>query len=225
MALEPDLTDRVARLLGEVAGPGDLDAVCSAVARGTGADGAGITLLMPDLTRVLIAASDANVRAIEQGQLDLGDGPCTDATLSGLPVDCPDLADPAEDRWPMLSHRLADRAIRAIAAVPIPGGSLDLYSYRPHGLEHLRPDDLTTVAAVLAVGLVDLRLPRLTAGQTASRAGINRATRMVMAALRLDADDALARLRARAMVRDVHLSEIAGDVLDGTEAAELTGAV
>ena len=224
MPIEPDLLATAATLLTHAADGTGLDHVCSVIASGLGADGAGLTLVMPDLSRALIAASDDNVRAIEQSQLDLGDGPCTDATETGLLVDCPDLAHPAEDRWPMLIHRLADLPIRAVVAVPLPGGSLDLYSGVPHGLDHLRPDDLSAVAATLTVGLVDLQLPRLTAAQTASRDGINTATRMVMAALDLDADDALARLRARALVRDVHLSDEAGDVLDGTETATLTDA-
>ena len=71
--------------------------------------------------------------AVEQLEVELGEGPCIDSIRLGHAVRVPDLADAAE-RYPAFAPRALEAGIRSIHALPMVGrgevvGSLDVMAY------------------------------------------------------------------------------------------------
>jgi GAF domain-containing protein len=81
-------------------------------------DGAGLMLVDPDLLLRNVAVSDERVNALEELQIEHGEGPCVDAYERKDLVDSADLA--SERRWPEFSPVAVQRGLRAVLACPIP---------------------------------------------------------------------------------------------------------
>lgn len=234
MASERDLQAIRELLAGGFVSVAELDEACRLAAGSLGADGLALTVSLPGTLRAVIGASSDTARLLEQAQLTVAEGPCTVAAWSGKPVFCADLADPAETRWSMLVRYVAELPVRAVTAVPLvlngglsggrTMGSLDAYSTRPHGLDHLDLDRLVGLSAVLSAAALRLRAPEAEAAGEAGKPweGVHQATGMVIAALGLTALDALDRLRARAFCEGRLLTEIAADVVSGAQPADLS---
>ena len=93
-------------------------------------DGAGVSLISPDLVPRFVASSDARALQHEQLQIDLQEGPCLTAYLTGEPVTVPALAD--EQRFPDFVAAARCAGLGAVFSFPLRHpdgqfGALDLY--------------------------------------------------------------------------------------------------
>lgn len=193
--------------------------VCSACVRGTGVDGGGVSVFSDHGIAVLVHASDAVSRRLDDLQFTLGQGPSVDAASTGLPVLVPDLADTDDeqtDRWPAFLAEVGDTGARALFAFPIRVGdialgTLDLYRRSPGALD---PGQVAIgLTAVEEVGS-SLLAPESSDGQTYPLT-VHRAAGMVMVQLGSSIEEALIRLRATAFAEGTPVTSVATDVLDG----------
>jgi len=223
---DPHLLTGLVAAVGRLDGPGGLEAACRSCAIALGIDGLAVTLASPDPDGPRLAASDAAGQTLEWLQVAVGEGPCVDATTSGQVVATADLTSPAETRWPTLVERHTTESIRAVTSVPMTAsgtvlGSLNLYSSRPNGLDHLTPAALRLVADAMTAAVLGsgprLRPPRALPDLVRELDGIVRvqqAAGLVAEALDVPLAAAEQRLRDRAARSGRTLRQTAGDVVE-----------
>lgn len=194
--------------------------------------GAGLSLFN-DVFRVPLGANDEPATLAERLQFTQGEGPCLDATRSGRIVVA--RREQIERRWPMFADALFRRTpYRSIIAVPLPlaaelTGALDLYLTESDAVRAVSVADVSVVtdhvvdALMIAQAIsgkqasVEESEPALMHGPAArSRTTVWLAMGMIMTVLGVDAQDALARLRAFAFSHDALLDDIAGALVYGT---------
>jgi hypothetical protein len=187
-------------------------------------------LLDGDGMPVPLAASCERAARVMELQTTLGEGPSLLAAETGTPVLATDLADgPDAARWPVFAPLVAATGVRALYAMPLGCdpccvGTLDLCRETPGALS---PRDLRAtrlLAELVTVALTTLQLgaedddladPRAgwLGGMAAGQDSVYQAVGMIMARLRIAADEALARLRAYAFARGRSLPEAARDIV------------
>jgi hypothetical protein len=193
--------------------------------------GASVSLCVGGLP-LRIGASDEAAAGMAELQTTLGDGPCLYAAGIAAPVLAPDLtAVPAVLRWPVFAHQATAAGVRAVTSIPLGVepvcvGTLDLYGAEPGGLDGGDLHTALVLAGVLTSALV--ALPRAQegaeegtdppgggglSGLTADHDQIHRAVGMVMAQLRVPADEALDRLRGYAFARGRTVLDVAHDLV------------
>jgi hypothetical protein len=193
--------------------------LCLASASLLDADGAAITLAYTRAERVTLCATDDTSARLEDLQDVLGQGPGQDAYRSGEMVVAP-MDETANRRWPQFagSARAAAGPV-TMYAIPIRPdsqvlGVLTLYQAEPRPLSYDVPE---TQFVADALGVALLRDPgshtEAGSGPWASRAQVHQATGIVVAQLRIGAEDALALLRAHAYAHDTSLNAIAAQVI------------
>jgi ANTAR domain-containing protein/GAF domain-containing protein len=203
--------------------------ICDACVDGLDVDGAALSLLTASVARQTLHATDATAALLEELQLTLNEGACIEAATTGSPVLVVDLRDAAEvARWPAFARAVLEQtAVRALYCLPLQWGSinlgvLDLYRCEPGGLSDEQRDDALAAADTAALMVLTLRTdPGEPDGHTASwlepsvanRVEIHQATGMVIAQLRVDAADALARMRAHAFSHERLLIDVARDIV------------
>ncbi|MEU0194817.1 GAF and ANTAR domain-containing protein [Streptomyces afghaniensis] len=192
-----DLTDRAVR---EVPGA----AACSITVRRGG--------------RLLtLAGSDGLPSGLDQRQYENGSGPCVEAAETGVEQYAPDLAE--ESRWPAYTRYALETGVRSVLAVPLAvegetGAALNYYGERPGVLGTGR--DTARTFAARAGGAIDVALRIEHQRQSAadvrtallSRSVIDQAIGILMARERIDARDALERLRRASQHRNVKLRDL-----------------
>ncbi len=187
-------------------------------------DGAGI--LVADEQNMLryLAASDGAGRELERTEAEAGEGPCTEAYISGAVVTSDDVA--SEDvRWPVLSRAMADQPVRAVLGTPVriggvPVGTLDVYRERPHAWDDSEVTALARYAEVVATTMTSA-VQAHTAGELASqlqyaldyRVVIERAVGFLMARQDVDPVAAFNVLRDAARSRRTKIGDVAEHVL------------
>ncbi|GAA1583878.1 GAF domain-containing protein [Kribbella sancticallisti] len=195
------------------------DRLCEAGRVILGANGAWITVQDGTAQRLPLSFTDQVATGLEDLQDVVGQGPCHDAYLHGRPI-VMTVDDQPDPRWPEFSRAAWHEVGRVtVHAFPMrPGetvlGVLGLYST---GTD-LAESDATAQFLADAIGAALLRdpVPGLGSGEDgmwSARAEVHQATGMVIAQLRIPADDALAILRAHAYAHDTTLTEIAGLVI------------
>jgi hypothetical protein len=198
--------------------------ICRACVEGLDIDGAAISLFAASLPRETLYASDMTAELLEDLQFSLGEGPCMEAAVTGVPVLVSDINDTTDtSRWPIYAAAVAERAsARAIFALPLQWGStnlgvLDLYRLQPGFLSRVESDDVISVANMATLMLLGLRTDpgdeQAWDPTWGRRAEIHQATGMVLAQLDLSATDAFARLRAYAFLEHRLLGDVARDVV------------
>jgi hypothetical protein len=185
-------------------------------------DGGGISVISSRGTPVVVHATDAVSRAVEELQFMVGQGPAVDALATGVPVLADDLsrAGAADDgHWAAFRDEADSLGVAALFAFPIvvgsvPLGSLDLYRRTPGTL---RPDQVSRgLETVDAMGGSLLASDAPTADDpTAYPMTVHRAAGMVMVQLGTSIDEALVRLRATAYAESTTVTTVALDVLEG----------
>jgi hypothetical protein len=86
-----------------------------------------VSIVDGDGARDLLYASDEAAAVIERLQLTLGEGPCVDASSTGIPVLVADLSDPRDvvaHRWAVSRNEAMRTGARAIFAFPIRIGAI-----------------------------------------------------------------------------------------------------
>jgi hypothetical protein len=194
--------------------------LCEACRFLLGADSAAITIENTHLTRLTLAATDELAARLEDLQDVLGQGPSRDAFLSGTAVVVIP-GDELELKWPLFTEARRELAATAsIFALPMrPSetvfGVLTLIRQDRGSLT----EDLSTAQFLSdAVGAALIKDPLPYAdfaenGPWSQRSQIHQATGMVAAQLRVDAEDAMALLRAHAYAHDEDLLGVALRVL------------
>lgn len=187
-------------------------------------DGAGI--LINDEQDVLrfVASTDGPGRMLEQTEAEAGEGPCTEAFISGAVVTSRDVT-VETDRWPVLAAAMSTQPIRAVLGTPVriggvPVGTLDVYRERAHDWDDSEVTALARYAEVIATTLT-AAVQAHTAGELARqlqyaldyRVVIERAVGYLMARESLDPVAAFNSLRTAARSRRTKVGEVAEHVL------------
>jgi hypothetical protein len=174
----------------------------------------------------MLAGAGRHARTVTTLQMELGEGPCLQAHISGVPVFLPDLRVENANRWPTFTAAALAVGVQAEFSLPLsvlPGGigTLDLCRDKPGMLsgEHLADAMITADIARDAVlyqqyAPGDADLAGLLATGGADRIVIHQATGMIAAQLDETTSNALARLRAAAFANGRSMYKIAQDVVE-----------
>jgi len=200
-----------------------LEEVVGACVEVFGVTGSG--LMLSDDRSVLryAVATDGPARALEEVQLDSGDGPCVQAFVRDTLVVTADLA--ADERWPAVAERVGPLGIHGMIGVPVhlggvPVGSLDVYLDRPHHWELAEQRALSGYAEV-AASLTEASLAAQQAGELAQqltyaldhRVPIERGIGYLMARDRTGHAEAFDRLRRASRNSRRRIGEVAEELL------------
>lgn len=159
---------------------------------------------------VVLAATDARARQLEELQFALDEGPCVEASRGDRPVLHPELTATGSVRWPRYGVAALDAGVHALFAFPLRVGAvrigvLDLYRDTPGALEAPDLADGLAFADAAIVLLLYLQGHPGPNGERAAltgpidgRAEVHQATGMIAIQLGVSLTDALLRLRAYA---------------------------
>ena len=216
------LLSRLARLIAPHAGERPLatrlgEACCELL----GADGVSITVESATPNRVTLCATDWISLRLEELQDTVSQGPCWDAYLMGTPQTTV-LDAVADRRWPEFAPAArAAVGVRTIYGLPMRPheqvlGTLSIHRGGSGGLRDSMEAALFLADTVGAALLVDPQSLNEAnePGPWAGRAHIHQATGMVIAQLRIPAEDALAILRAHAFAENSTLTRVAQQVIN-----------
>lgn len=214
------------------AGAPMLTRLCEVAVRELRMSGAVVSLMTPvhrapDQSGTIAAASSDRARSVDELEFSLGEGPGTDAFLGSRPVLTADL-ERAFDRWPGYVPAALDAGVRATFAFPM------LIGAARFGVVHLHcsrartlTDHDTSTSLMLTELATEIVLDTYApVGDHAPadvpllapdyrRDGIYQAQGMLMVALGVSLQEALARMRAHAFATDQELAAVAADILAG----------
>ena len=209
------------------AGAGELIArLCRFAVDEMALSGCALVLMSGRESSGMLAGAGRHASTVTGLQMELGEGPCLQAYVSGIPVFLPDLTADGANRWPAFAAAALAVGVHAEFSLPLTVGAsgigtLDLCRDRPGMLseEHLA-DALVTADiardAVLYQQYVpgDTSLTELLDTGGTDRIVIHQATGMIAAQLNDTTSNALARLRAAAFASGRPMHEIAEDVVE-----------
>jgi hypothetical protein len=205
--------------------PTVIDRVCAAAVSLLSLSGAGISLMADGQLRGSTGVSEPGIAAVQELQLELGEGPGVDAWTSDAPVLEADLADPDTERWPTFAQAAGRAGVGAVFALPLHVGAIRigvLMLYRacagPLDDEELAlglvvADAASQVVLAIQAGAPADRVHELLAGEPPHWAEVHQATGMVSVQLGVSMDEAFVRLRAHAFGGDRSLRDVAADVV------------
>jgi hypothetical protein len=222
--------DRVGMVLAAMASvdgdaPTVIDRVCVAAVALLSLSGAGISLMADGQLRGSAGVSEIGIAAVQELQLELGEGPGVDAWTSDAPVLEPDLAQQGTVRWPTFARAAELAGVRAVFAFPLHVGTirigvLMLYRDRPgplaadvRGLGLVLADVATQVVLAVQAGAPPDTVHDLLAGEPPHWAEVHQATGVVSVQLSVSMDEAFVRLRAHAFADGRSLRAVARDVV------------
>jgi GAF domain-containing protein len=184
----------------------------------------GLLLADHDGNLTALATTTPMMALVEDLEVTLGAGPCTDAYHHGRPVEETDLEGADHSRWLGFDSPALAAGVRAVFAFPLRVtdgsiGSLNLARLEPGALtgdQHLDAVALAGVVAQLLVTLpVDTAAGALELDDLVRhRAVVHQATGMVGAQFDVTMAVGLALLRARAFADDRSLDKVAADVVE-----------
>ncbi len=189
-------------------------------------DGVGILLRNDHGALDVATANTPEGRAVEALEIELGEGPCTEAMRSGLQVTEADLAQ-AEERYPRFVPRALAVGVRSIHALPMtvrvePIGSMDVIAREPRALsadELVSAQMLADVAIAYIVATRTLERTSTLAGQLQhaldSRVVLEQAKGVLAERHGISVSDAFNLLRHHARSTNTKLHTAALDVVEG----------
>lgn len=194
-------------------------------------DAAAISLVFDGASTGTLGSSGNDARALDELQFTVGEGPCLESVSLCAPVMVNDLADPAEQRWPVYGRAMLDLRIRGVYAMPVVVageyvGALDLFSALPIRLAAEQFAGAIAAAELAGIPVLDLLDADLHAAvsdpdssawtdlNALSRAEVSQATGMLVAQLGIEPAEALLRLRAHAYAAGRAATEVARDILE-----------
>ncbi|MGH8869658.1 MAG: GAF and ANTAR domain-containing protein [Actinomycetes bacterium] len=205
-----------------------VDRLCQLCVTELGVTGAGIALLTSTGALATVAASNPEMRQVDELQFTVGEGPCVEAFRSRGPVLEADLESASSARWPGFSPTAAKMGVRAVFALPLQVntvrlGALDLYRDVAGPLDESTLTDALILAEAATLALLELEDATshlegagLLDEPTLWRPEVHQATGRIMVQLGVSNQEALLRLRAHAFARDLSVTEVAREVLTGT---------
>lgn len=187
-------------------------------------------LLLTDQRGALrvVAASTEETKLLELFQLQADEGPCLDCFHTGRPVAVADLSAASEQRWPRFAAEARRTGFSSVHALPMRLrdeviGALNLFHTEPVALT---PESLAlaqALADVATIGLLQERVIRrgevpAEQLQTAlhSRILIEQAKGVIAERNGVEIADAFTLLRRAARDRNLRLSGLANDIVDGS---------
>ena len=199
------------------------DIAAFAVGAIPGAQGAGLTMLEDDRPQTVVASAPF-VKAIDDVQYGLGEGPCLLAVETRRTQTSGSLG--GEPRWPRFGPRVGRMGVHSVLSLPLllPDrvvGALNVYA-RPKDAftaEAVRVGELFAVPAAVSVhnAQVLAQTQRL-AGQLeqalTSRSVIDRAVGVLMSRSGGSPDEAFDRLRAMSQDQHLKLHQVAAALVD-----------
>ncbi|MEV4315505.1 GAF and ANTAR domain-containing protein [Actinocrispum sp. NPDC049592] len=212
-----------AALLHALHGTDPLGAVCRSCVRLVPVAGASVSMTGGRAQAEMLCSTDDLSARIEALQFTLGEGPTVDAFTAGRPVLVPDVPGAPAQAWPMFAQAMTGQAVGAIFAFPLQYGAisigmLSLYRERPGWLSGGDLAIALEIVDVAALALLNHRTGVLNGEQLAflprGREQIHQATGMLIAALGIPADQALARLRGHAFATGRLIDEVAHDIVN-----------
>jgi hypothetical protein len=200
-----------------------------AVARVLPVDGAGISMRVDPDRQLPLGASDPVSGLAERLQFTAGAGPCLQASAARQPVFV--VEEDMARRWPAFHDLLVDRTpYRGIVALPLRrglagAGAIDLYFRRDDDVPGLDVFAAMTVGDLVTAALAEAAVwsswneaegPQwLQSPSARRRARVWAAMSLTSLALDVEAEQALAVLRAQASARGRTVDDLAADVIDG----------
>ena len=196
--------------------------ICKQGIEGARVDGAGVTMIARDGTRLPVCSTDDLSTLVEELQVTLGQGPCVDATASQTPILVDDLADPREgvQRWPIFQDEALRAGVRGVFAFPLLVGSsslgtLDLYRRAPGPLDGSQLNHGLSAAEALGSTLLAQDSLGLAQEHMGTHMTVHRAAGMVMVQAGISIEEALVLLRATAYAEGTTVNKLAADVEEG----------
>lgn len=224
--------DRRRRILAEIGGPDSVVrandvalGICHFAVDRLAASGCAVTLMASPPSVEVLAIAGRHANEVAELQFTLGEGPCLDAFMTGVPSFAVDLANRG-GRWPVFAARAAELGVQAEFSLPMqlgaaPVGVLDLSCEEPgmlsdeHLADALTAAEIATDAVLLLQGASEgSELATLLEPAGLDRMEVHQATGMVSAQLDITIADALATLRAAAFRSTRSIYEVASDVVD-----------
>lgn len=181
--------------------------------------GASISTFGPLLGSETVSATDERAERVDEIQFDLGEGPCWDALTTRRPVLEPDFV--RSTAWPLFSRALRYDDIRALFAFPLTFGPLglgaiDMYSVDAVSLSPEQQQQTRALSDIVSRIILHHAVDRSDMPDIVSpysRRLIHQATGMVLAQMKIQADDAYLLLQARAFAENRPMHDIAQDVV------------
>ncbi|SDN70416.1 ANTAR domain-containing protein [Geodermatophilus sp. DSM 45219] len=228
-----DIAIRFAEALdSRCSGPDDPDLLAVRLATAAAAvlpvEGVGLSIHGEPGLRTPLAASSDVASTAERLQFTAGSGPCLLAAESGLPVFATE--ELLARRWPVFHDLLVTRTpLRSVLALSLRGrlrgvGGMDLYCADPGGATAVNALDARCVAELVADHLAaaadwsawtPTETPDWVDTPDAQRRGrLWRAVGMLVVALEVPAEDALALLRGHAYAADRTADDVAADLVE-----------
>lgn len=216
-----------ARVMGETPGTeAILQALGDHCAELLGVDGAGV-LFLEEGGRLTVGTANTDLgRLVEEAEVELAEGPCSESAETGAQVFVADL-EQARDRYPAFADRVLPAGVRAVHALPMfhrSGwvGALDLVSRTPGELD---PSDLNTAQLLVEVAVAYLANSRAFEEQSRtaqqlqhaldSRVVIEQAKGRIAERHGIGIDEAFERLRDHSRHNRMKLRQVATDVING----------
>jgi hypothetical protein len=202
-----------------------LDRICAAAVLLLCLKGAGLSLIVDGQLRGTAGVSEPGIVTVQELQLSLGEGPCVDAWNQARPVMEPNLASPAETRWPAFSIAGVAAGVLAVFAFPLHVGAirvgvLVLYRDRVGGLNDeeyklalMLAETGTHAVLGLQAGAPLHGLHELLADQPPHWAHIHQATGILSVQLDASLEEAFVRMQAHAFAADRPLAAVAEDIV------------
>ncbi len=202
-----------------------LQGVCRFVVDQLELSGCALMLRSEQSTLDVLASAGPHAGDVADLQFALGEGPCLEASTSGMPVFAVDLADKA-GRWPVFSKAATELGVLAEFSLPLHVGSvglgtLDLSRDEPGMLGEEALADALTVAEIATDAVLLLQsfadgtdLSRILEPAGSDRLVVHQATGMISARLDVSTTDALASLRAAAFRSGRSIHAVAVDVVE-----------
>lgn len=202
-------------------------ALCALCAQTTGAAAVALSVAGSDPSggASMVCATDALSADLEELQLGLAEGPTGDALVTTLPVLASDLADVSHPRWLWFAPAAVEAGAAAVFVLPLCAddkelGALSLYRRSSGDLTLEEFDDFRAYADAATMILLeaepesDEQAGSWTVGEgTGFQRAVHVAVGVIMAALDVDAEYALARLRGHAFAAGRAISAVADDVV------------
>jgi ANTAR domain/GAF domain len=175
-------------------------------------------------------ATDTVGESLAELQITLGEGPCHDAAVGGVPVLASSLADGSGHQWAVFAEAAIRAGAAAVFAFPlrigaIQVGVLGMYRGKDGPLDTFQLGNALILADIATMLLLDAQSSEaddpLSGAAPASQspdlaahnAEIAQATGMLTEQLGVGITEAFARLRAYAYAQDRRLSDIAHDIV------------
>jgi ANTAR domain len=204
--------------------------VCAAAVTSLNVSGAWLTAGDGINPGQAMCVTDVVGEGLAEVQITLGEGPCHDAVVSGVPVLAASLADGDGHQWAMFGEAAVRVGAAAVFAFPLRMGAIGIgvlgfYRDQEGPLDIFQLGNALILADIASVLLLDAEARQTDdplsgaapASQspelTAQHAEIAQATGMLTEQLGVGITEASARLRAYAYAQDRRLSDIAHDIV------------